>query len=69
MYKPRRVYVANAKTKQVDAWICTGEIRAIYRGKPETLCLLERPKTSCALPIRCVFETEEAARAALNTLT
>lgn len=66
MYSPKRVYVANAETKKVDAWICTGEINTTDRGKKETLCLLRKGRTSCALPKRCVFETEEAALAVLN---
>lgn len=62
---PKTVYVANAKTNQVDTWVLTGEIKATYEGKKETLCLLAKGRRSCALPKRCVFETEEAARAVL----
>lgn len=58
---PKVVYVANAKTGKVDAWIRFGEIQAIYQGKLETLCLLGKGRKSCALPKRCVFESQEAA--------
>ena len=62
---PKVVYVANAKTGDVDAWILTGEVNAIYQGVKETLCLLKKGRRQCALPKRCVFESEEAARDAL----
>lgn len=62
----RTVYVANAKTNKVDAWFCTGEITANYNGKKEKICFLTRNRKNTALPKRCVFETEEAARAVLN---
>ena len=63
---PKIVYVVNAKTNNVDSWILTGEIKALYKGKKETLCLLNKGRKSCALPKRCVSQTEEAARAVLN---
>ena len=63
---PKTVFVANAETNDVDAWILTDEIVATYQGKKETLCLLRKGRRSCALPKRCVFETEEAARAVLS---
>ena len=66
MLSPKTVYVVNAKTNEVDAWLCTGEMTATYNGKKETVCLLSKGRKSCALPKRCVFETEEAARAVLN---
>lgn len=66
MGTPKTVYVANATTNEVDAWICTGEMRAIYNGKKEKLCFLTRGRRNTVLPKRCVFETEEAARAVLN---
>ena len=66
MSEVKWVYVINAKTDKVDDWILDGEISAIYQGKKETVCLLRKGRKSCALPKRCVFETEEAARAVLN---
>ena len=63
---PKVVYVANAKTNNVDAWILIGELKAIYHGKKEMVCLLRKGPESCILPKRCVFETDEAARAALD---
>lgn len=60
------VYVANATTNKADEWILTGELNATYKGKKETLCLLSKGRRSCALPKRCVFETKEAALAALQ---
>ncbi len=66
MSAPKWVYVINAKTNDVDSWILDGEITATYQGKKETVCLLRKGRKSCALPKRCVFETEEAARAVLN---
>lgn len=59
------VFVANAKTKKVDTWFCTGEMRANYQGNDELLCILKKRNKSCVLPKRCVFETKEAALAAL----
>ena len=67
MSLPKVVYTANAKTGKVDAWILDGEIKALYQGEKQTICMLRRGSESCALPKRCVFETEEAARAALET--
>lgn len=63
---PKVVFVANAKTKRADAWILTGKIGGAFNGKRETLCLLSKGRKSCALPERCVFETEEAALAVLK---
>lgn len=67
MYVPKLVYVVNAGANRVDSWTCFAEMRATFDGKPETLCLLRKGRRSCALPKRCVFETEEGARAVLNT--
>ena len=63
---PKVVYVANAKTNTVDAWICSDEMTANYNGKKERLCFLNRGRQNAVLPKRCVFETEEAALAVLN---
>lgn len=63
---PKVVYVANAKTNEVDAWILDGEIKSLYQGEKQMICLLRRGRESCALPKRCVFATEEAARAVLE---
>ena len=62
----KTVYVVNAKTNTVDSWILTGEFKGSLNGKRETICFLSKGRKSCALPKRCVFETEEAARAVLN---
>ena len=61
----RPVFIANAETKKVDTWFCTGEMRANYQGNDELLCILKKGNRSCVLPKRCVFETKDAARAAL----
>lgn len=63
---PKIVFTVNAKAGTVDAWILTGEIVGIFNGKKEPICLLGKGRKSCALPKRCVFETEEAALAVLN---
>lgn len=63
---PKIVYVANAKANTVDSWTCTGEMNAIYKGKKELLCILYKGRRSVVLPKRCVFETYEAALAALK---
>lgn len=63
---PKVVFVANAKTKEADAWILTGQFKATYQGKPELICTLSKGRKLCALPMRCVFETEEAALAVLK---
>ena len=62
----KTVYVINATANKVDAWLCTGEMVAQYQGKKERLCFLQKGTKSTVLPKRCVFETEEAARAVLN---
>lgn len=62
----KTVYVVNAKTNEVDAWLCTGEMTANYNGKKEKICFLNRGRKNTVLPKRCIFETEEAARAVLN---
>lgn len=59
------VFVANANTKKVDTWFCTGEMEAIYQGEKQTLCILKNRNKSCVLPKRCVFATKDAALAAL----
>lgn len=59
----KTVYTVNAKTNTVDSWICFGEITGVYQGKKERLCLLQKVRKTLVLPKRCVFETEEAARA------
>ena len=64
---PKVVYTANAKTNKVDAWIIEGEIKGIYQGEKQTICLLRRGSESCVLPKRCAFETEKAARVALES--
>lgn len=61
----KTVYTVNAKTNTVDSWICFGEITGVYRGKKERLCFLQKGRKTLALPKRCVFESEEAARAVL----
>ena len=62
----KTVYVVNATTNEVDAWLCTDEMMANYNGKKEKICFLTRNRKNTVLPKRCVFETEEAARAVLN---
>ena len=57
------VYTVNAKTNTVEPWICFGEITGTYQGKKERLCFLRKARGNVVLPKRCVFETEEAARA------
>lgn len=66
MKSARVVYVANAKTKDVDKWLCEGKLRGVYQGKPETLCILVKGSRSTVLPERCVFASKEAALAALE---
>jgi len=62
-YTSKTVYTVNAKTNTVDSWICFGEITGVYQGKKERLCLLQKLRKTLVLPKRCVFESEEAARA------
>lgn len=62
----KTVYTVNAKTNTVDSWLCFGEITGLYQGKKERLCFLQKVRKTLVLPKRCVFETEEAARAVLN---
>lgn len=57
------VYTVNAKTNDVDWWVCSGEITAPYRGGKERLCMLRRNRKSCVLPKRCVFESRDTALA------
>ena len=57
------VYTVNAKTNEVDYWVCSGEITGLYRGNKERLCVLRRDRKSCILPKRCVFESWEKASA------
>lgn len=66
-YKGKVVYVANAKTGKVDKWRCIGEFSYQASGKiTERRCFLAKGKYSCSLPKRCVFDTREAALAALK---
>lgn len=61
------VYVANAKTNKVDEWTCIGEFNTVTNGKfKERLCFLQGRRKYVTLPKRCVFETYEAALAALK---
>ena len=65
--KGKTVYVANAKTGKVDKWLCIGEFSRTENGKVrERLCYLQGAKKYVTLPKRCVFDTKEAARAALK---
>lgn len=59
----KTVYTVNAKTNTVDSWTCYGEMSGLYHGKKERLCLLQKVRKTLVLPKRCVFETEEVARA------
>jgi len=64
--KGKTVYVANAKTGKVDSWTCIGEFSTQENGKvKERLCYLQGRKKYVTLPRRCVFDTREAALAAL----
>ena len=63
----KTVFTVNAKTNKVDAWVCYGELTGLYHGKKERLCLLRRERFMLVLPKRCVFETEENARAVLKS--
>lgn len=63
----KTVYVANAKTGKVDKWKCIGEYSRTENGKVrERICYLMGGPKCVSLPKRCVFETKEAARAALK---
>ena len=63
----KTVYVANARTGKVDRWKCIGEFSRVENGRiVESLCYLMGTQKYVSLPKRCVFETREAARAALN---
>ena len=65
--KGKTVYVANAKTGKVDKWKCIGEFTRTENGKvKERLYYLQGANKYVTLPKRCVFETKEAARAALK---
>ena len=65
--KGKTVYVANAKTGKVDKWKCIGEFTRTENGKvKERLYYLQGGDKCVTLPQRCVFETKEAARAALK---
>ena len=65
--KGKTVYVANAKTNKVDKWKCIGEFSRMENGKVrERLCYLQGANKYVTLPKRCVFDTKEAARAALK---
>lgn len=66
-FKGLTVYTANAKTNKVDKWKCIGELNAVKNDNvKELLCFLIAGKKYVSLPKRCVFETKEAARAALK---
>jgi hypothetical protein len=63
----KTVFVANAKTGKVDKWRLVGEFNTQENGKfKERLCFLAGSKGIVTLPKRCVFDTKEAARAALK---
>ena len=65
--KGKTVFVANAKTGKVDKWKCIGEFSRTENGKVrERLCYLIGGEKYVTLPKRCVFDTREAARAALK---
>lgn len=65
--KGKTVYVANAKTGKVDKWKCIGEFSRTENGRVKArLCYLMGGKKCVTLPKRCVFDTKEAARAALK---
>lgn len=65
--KRKTVYVANAKTGKVDKWTLVGEFNTQKNGKfKERLCYLQGGNKYVTLPKRCVFDTKEAARAALK---
>ena len=65
--KGKTVYVANAKTNKVDKWKCIGEFSRTENGKVrERLCYLMGAQKYVTLPKRCVFDTKEAALAALK---
>lgn len=59
----KTVYTVNAETNTVDSWVCFGETTGLYQDKKERLCFLQTARKTLVLPKRCVFETEEAARA------
>ena len=66
-FKGKTVYVANAKTGKVNTWKCIGEFSRTENGKVrERLCYLMGTQKYVTLPKRCVFETKEAAYAALK---
>ena len=66
-FKGQTVYIANAKTGKVDKWKCIGEFSRTENGKVrERICYLKGGEKYVALPKRCVFDTKEAARAALK---
>lgn len=66
-FKGKTVYVANAKTNKVDTWKCIGEFSRMENDKVrERLCYLMGVRKYVTLPKRCVFETREAALAALK---
>ena len=63
----KTVFVANAKTGKVDRWKCIGEFNRTENGKvKERLCYLMGNQKYVTLPKRCVFDTREAALAALK---
>lgn len=65
--KGKTVYVANAKTNKVDRWLCIGEFNTVENGRfKERLCYLQGTNKYVTLPRRCVFDTREAALAALK---
>ena len=62
----KTVYVANARTGTVDEWTCVGEFNTVKNGAfKERLCFLQRNGRFTTLPKRAVFDTYEAAKAAL----
>jgi len=57
----KTVYTVNAKTNEVDEWLCFGEMSGLYQGKNERLCLLGKDRKQVVLPKRCVYNTLEKA--------
>ena len=60
----QKVFTVNAKTNSIDSWEYAGEMFA----KTERLIHLVNGKKQCVLPARCVFDSEEKARAVANDI-
>lgn len=54
----KTVYTVNAKTNEVDKWICNGMFTGMYHNHKERLCVLTSGKKSCVLPKRFVYTTK-----------